>query len=621
MTALFTLPAPSPWERVIDVRVHGQGFVAKQTESGASWDVLERPNALHAGWQNPGAARWGGNLLWTGSMPGRMLAMRARRGTFFGDLDVGASGEHAYQFHFIYNGVYRTGGLARVVGVGLKTYTNLPVTIDGYVGQGDGALTLQTPATNADTKSGAYKVRCVSADPPLFGVYREDGRAVGLAEASAAGEPPALFDGELRFTLQVGLVDFAVGDEWTISAEESLQIITITENESTKYCYVVRQAASDPNANRVFLLTLPPETWHPREVFPAPQPWFINASGTRAIASKWVDEVTDAGGNVIEEGFFIEREINLDTLAMTEEAQTNPHYGYTRTSTTVSDDATQTTWDSSDSGSFPVLAEATISRYFDGDEEVPVILRCTYSRSMDATYTEQKQTSGHSYSQSLNEARTIDLLIGQGGSRLAVNLLSYTHSHSESANYPGGAYAHSSASDYVERSVRMTLDDWSHVLTVSQSYTETANGLSDGSTIQTSKDTVSAGSIDGSPLWSNASSENGNADYNFIGATGDFSQIISLPILRDFGGLGIVEMGGPVYVFNDDGYATYIPSNTAGRQTPFAVSAHDERGNWIMVVPTPSGTVYESGGPDGLTPATLDAAWGPASDAHNLGVF
>ena len=327
MTSVATFPAPSPFERVVDVRVFPHGFTTLQTNgaAGPAGSAVVRPNLESATWHAAAAEKWGGNIVWTGSTPRHTVAYNGPRGRYFGTLSAGTF--VAMKTWFSYNGAKVVGPGGRVLGACVKTYADLP-THQTYAGTGSGTLEMQSPSTAAGALTGDYEVRCITAGPtPRFLVTGPDGQPIGVAEAGPYTGGPVLFDSLLRFELQSGALAFAVGDAWIIAVDEPEQfvvIVTPSIGGTTPLTETVwrRGVSLSPAGPWRQIASLAPVTG---QVGSSVQPWFFNASATRAVTVRGLG--ADASGYT---NGVAARSLNLDTRAVTDTVETSTPLTYTQ---------------------------------------------------------------------------------------------------------------------------------------------------------------------------------------------------------------------------------------------------------------------------------------------------
>jgi len=298
MMPLGPLPSPGPFGRIVDMRLWPHGFTTRQAAaSGASpaGSAIVRPNLEDAAWHAAGSQKWGGNIVWTGSTPRHTIAYNGPRGRWWGAVKVydGSKVQRPFQPWFTYNG-NQVGmpGSRRVLGACMRVFDELPTTLS-YTGAGNGTLTVQSPPTAPGVLTGDYEVRCIETGAtPRFLVTAPDATPIGVAEAGPVGGGPVLFDSVVRFTLQSGAVPFVVGDAWMLTVEEAEQFIVLaqamsgpTNGQDNAAADEVYRRGVSPGGLWTLLASIPAQ---PDEYFPVPQPWFINASGTRAVTTRTV---------------------------------------------------------------------------------------------------------------------------------------------------------------------------------------------------------------------------------------------------------------------------------------------------------------------------------------------
>lgn len=329
MPSIATLPAPGPFSRVVDVRVFPHGFTTRQGDSdaGPAGSAIVRPNLENDAWHAAAAQKWGGNIVWTGSTPRHTVAYNGPRGRYFGTLNAG--GVQAMKTWFSHNGAKVPGPGGRVLSACVKTYASLP-TGQTYTGTGDGTLDMQTPSTATGALTGDYEVRCITVGAtPRFLITGPDAQPVGVAEAGAFTGAPVLFDGVLRFELQSGAIAFALGDAWTVSVEEADQFVVVVvpavDGVNRTETVWRRGVSLTPAGPWRQIASIDPVAG---QVGGSLQPWFFNASATRAVTCRGLGE--DAGGYTLGT---VGRTLNVDTLGLTDAPQAAPVVHYVATST------------------------------------------------------------------------------------------------------------------------------------------------------------------------------------------------------------------------------------------------------------------------------------------------
>ena len=134
-----------------------------------------------------------------------------------------------------------------------------------------------------------------------------------------------------RFTLQAGAIAFVVGDAWTLTVEEAEQFVVITTpaiNSTPQTEKVWRRGVSlTPGSSWRELATIAPVSG---QVDGSIQPWFFNASATRAVTCRGLGE--DAGGFTLGT---VGRSLNVDTLGVSDTVSTGGKITYTVTITTT----------------------------------------------------------------------------------------------------------------------------------------------------------------------------------------------------------------------------------------------------------------------------------------------
>lgn len=375
------LPSPGPFGRIVDVRVWPHGF---STEQG---DIV-RPNIEDAAWHAT-TGKWGGNIVWTGSTPRHTIAYNGPRGRYFGPLSAGSFG--AMKGWFAHNGAKVDVPSGLVLAACVKTYDSLP-TSQTYAGTGNGTLDVQTPSTATGALTGDYEVRCIEAAPvPRFLVTGPDAQPIGVAEAGSFLGAPVLFDGVVRFTLQAGAIAFVVGDTWTLTVEEAEQFVAITTpaiNSTPQTEKVWRRGVSlTPGSSWRQLATIAPVSG---QVDGSIQPWFFNASATRAVTCRGLGE--DAGGFTLGT---VGRSLNVDTLGVSDTVSTGGKITYTVTLTTTATEphpspppderATAKTVTNATASSGPF--EQLMARDFVGDSMIELSIRLTGSCDGSASFS------------------------------------------------------------------------------------------------------------------------------------------------------------------------------------------------------------------------------------------
>lgn len=332
--ALGPLPSPGPFGRIVDVRVWPHGFTTRQDAVfGASpaGSAIIRPNLEDAGWHAAGSQKWGGNIVWTGSTQRHTISYNGPRGRWWGAVKVydGSDVQRPFQPWFSHNGdrIGAPGG-RRVLGACMRVFDELPTTLS-YTGSGNGTLTLQSPATAPGVLTGDYEVRCIEAGAtPRFLVTGPDATPIGVAEAGPFGGGPVLFDNVVRFTLQSGAAAFAIGDTWTLTVEEAEQFVVLvqamsgpTSGQDNAAADEVYRRGVSPGGQWTLLASIPAQA---DEYFPVPQPWFINASGTRAITTRTVKDPQNGSSGLL-------RLVDLDlvTFAITRQGESGHTFAWT----------------------------------------------------------------------------------------------------------------------------------------------------------------------------------------------------------------------------------------------------------------------------------------------------
>jgi len=333
MPSIATLPAPGPFERVVDVRLFPHGFTTRQTDAnaGPAGSAIVRPNLENAAWHAATTQKWGGNIVWTGSTPRHTVAYNGPRGRYFGTLNAG--GVQAMKTWFSHNGSKVAGPSGRVLGACVKTYASLP-TAQTYTGTGAGTLDMQTPSTAIGALTGDYQVRCITTGAtPRFLITGPDAQPVGVAEAGAFTGAPILFDGVLRFTLQSGAVPFALDDAWIVSVEEADQFVAIVVPlvDSTNRTETVWRRGVSLTTPWRQIASIAPVAG---QVGGSLQPWFFNASATQAATCRALG--ADSLGYTLG---VMRRALNLDSLTVADAAETSSPTTWTRVySVTVADE-------------------------------------------------------------------------------------------------------------------------------------------------------------------------------------------------------------------------------------------------------------------------------------------
>lgn len=105
------------------------------------------------------------------------------------------------------NGVVSPGTVLKRVGA-----ESVSVGTPVFTGDGNGVLTLAAPAFGAGVMHGNYRLICIAEDinAGTFQLERPDGVAVALVTVAVA------YDGELKFTIADGAIDFSLGDMFVI---------------------------------------------------------------------------------------------------------------------------------------------------------------------------------------------------------------------------------------------------------------------------------------------------------------------------------------------------------------------------------------------------------------------
>ena len=636
MPSIATLPAPGPFERVVDVRVFPHGFTTRQgdTTAGPAGSAIVRPNLENDAWHAAASQKWGGNIVWTGSTPRHTVAYNGPRAYIVGRLSPG--GGTVRRNWLAYNGQQITVPAGVVMGAAVKTYAGLATT-QTYTGAGNGALAMQTPAATPGALTGTYEVRCITAGPiPRFLVTGPDAQPVGVAEAGPAAGAPILFDGVLRFNLQSGVLPFAVGDRWLIAAEEPTQLVAITE-DSSKVLRVYRRGVSLTGA-WLLLLTIPASVWHAGEIVSGPQRWDINASATRAVTTRWVPHIRNAGGNITTEGYVVYREIDLDDLTHSVDTAMSLRWGYTETYTELQCTEGETSggtpmnylseWERTRTSLYPEPQETVIGRYFDGDTLVPVSLRLTQSWAAYTHYLSLPVPAplDMTASETVAESHALDLLVGPGGSVLSVRVSdgSFSWAGTDSSSAPATL---SFSSSYTTRTVWAVTQDFGHALQQSSTVSDASTSGATGTRTTQSAWHFDAAVLESSTATAGISFEPTQYPNRPIWECGALAgtYVSSGPVIRNLeaGWLFVEPAGaGGHPAMQADNYPLDTSAVT-GRTGVAHTSAMDARGNWLLLgkSPTTPLTLW-TGGPDSLTAATVATVTGhDETDTWGIGAF
>lgn len=638
---LGPLPSPGPFGRIVDVRVFPHGF---STEQG---DIV-RPNIEDAAW-HADAGKWGGNIVWTGSTPRHTVAYNGPRGRYFGALTAGSF--VAMDTFFAYNGAKIDGPSGRVLAACVKTYASLP-TSQTYTGTGDGTLTMQDPATAAGALTGDYEVRCIEAGAtPRFLVTGPDGQPVGVAEAGSVLGGPVLFDGVLRFTLQSGGIAFAVGDAWIVTAEEAEQFVVIVTPfvDSTPRTETVwrRGVSLTPGSSWKQIGSVAPVS---AQVNGSIQPWFINASATRAVTCRGLGE--DASGYT---NGVVGRTLNLDTLAVSDTPQQAALAEYTSTLTMTGSVANPSPPpDEYASDATQELAtlnggphEQLMAQDFDGDTLVLIHLRYTASISgsivLDADSNFENPEANRDGTN--NYTVHFDLVWSSGQTLEVFDLVGSEAVHDTTIQ----TFDRQTTRTYRHKVLRDLSDSvGGHLAWTEYSGTETsvsdavyypdvATNASATLTHTVGAAEVSTGTGSSGPHISAGVAGDSTWGFLFLRPGGDVWTVeTSVGVLAGVGALGAAWALDGVVSANVAAGALPSVNTTTGRG--FQTSAQDTRGNWLMAAEiaafgttdmrfpgqiSASGTyTLQAGGPDALTAAQVASltAYAP-HDRWDIGAF
>lgn len=285
---MAAVPAIDPWQRIVAVRAYEHGLSVRGQGSTLGKGLV-RPQfpGAGAGWALRETDPAAGNIVWTGSTPRHTVAYHGPAGRYWGMLRRSVSGVGDFvpwRQWFAHNGqLINAPGTSpltyrHILGACYRRFATLPAVITAYNGIGTGPLTFASPATGATVVTGEWTVRCiVPGAAALFDVLDPAGVSRGAASLGA------LFDGPLRFTVTAGGTAFAVGDEWTIAAESQDQFVVLAQTLGFEDTPVPdqlwRRAVDGAQTDWRQLVTLDPPAG---ALYPAPQPWFFNASGTQA---------------------------------------------------------------------------------------------------------------------------------------------------------------------------------------------------------------------------------------------------------------------------------------------------------------------------------------------------
>ena len=665
--ALGPLPSPGPFGRIVDVRVWPHGF---STEQG---DIV-RPNIEDAAW-HAGAGKWGGNIVWTGSTVRHTIAYNGPRGRYFGPLSAGSF--RAMKSWFAHNGAKVDAPSGLVLAACVKTYDSLP-TSQTYAGTGDGTLDVQTPSTATGALTGDYEVRCIEAAPvPRFLVTGPDAQPIGVAEAGSLLGGPVLFDGVLRFTLQSGGIAFAVGDAWIVIAEEAEQFVVIVTpavgGTSPVTETVWRRGVSlTPGSSWKQIGSVAPVS---AQVDGSIQPWFINASATRAVTCRGLG--ADASGYT---NGVVGRTLNLDTLAVTDAAETStpPIYTVTRVVNAVlppesahPGQASDVTITNTTPSTLPVAQLMALD--YDGDAAVRVEIEvsgsCTGSSHMfvldDPDWLGSRDFNDNQHETNLTTTYSAlaDVVWRVGGAEV---LRHVAFSLSGSGSYDetwfatpdprqatlSESFTHQPIMDVAgPRGERVANTRYAGA--VSSEWNQTGGAGGDGAYQQSASSVQLQHLVGGAVV---AETLGGSGPHGFTPASvywgmqlrwpgweGDPGPPYSAPIIG-VGGLGsqwrIVRGVGSTGETNDPEPTTdnTLPSVNTTTGRGFQTSAQDTRGNWLMAAEiaafgttdmrfpgqiSASGTyTLQAGGPDTLTAAQVASltAYAP-HDRWNIGAF
>jgi hypothetical protein len=482
-----------------------------------------------------------------------------------------------------------------------------------------------------------------------------------------------LFDGVLRFTLQSGGIAFAVGDAWIVTAEEAEQFVVIVTpavgGASPVTETVWRRGVSlSPGSSWRQIASVAPAAG---QVGGSIQPWFINASATRAVTCRGLGEDVSGYTNGV-----VGRTLNMDTLTVTDavETSTAPIYTVTRVVNAVhppgspqEGDAMDVTITNTTPSTLPVAQLMALD--YDGDAAVRVEIEvsgsCTGSSHMWVIYDDPdwhgvRDFTDGQYETTLDTsyAAQADIVWRVGG---AEALRHVAFSLSASGSYVetwydsptprqatlSESFTHQPIMDVAgPRGEKLALTRYAGGQTAEWNlgvvaYQQSASGVQLQHLVGGA---VVAETLGGSgPHGFTPASVYWGMQLRWPGTEGAAGPPSSAPIIG-VGGLGsqwrIVRGVGSTGETNDPEPTTAntLPSVNTTTGRGFQTSAQDTRGNWLMAAEiaafgttdmrwpgqiSASGTyTLQAGGPDALTAAQVASLTAYAThDRWNIGAF
>ncbi len=668
MPSVATFPAPSPFERIVDVRVWPHGFTAQQTDTaaGPAGSAIVRPNIESAAWHSAAGQKWGGNIVWTGSTVKHTIAYNGPRGRYFGTLTAGSF--VAFATWFSHNGANVAGPSGRVLGACVKVYDSLP-THQTYAGTGTGTLTMQDPSTTVAALTGDYTVRCITAGAtPRFLVAGPDAQPVGVAEAGPFAGAAVLFDGVLRFTLQSGAVAFVVGDQWTVTVEEAEQFVAIVTPgiDATPQTETVwrRGVSLSPASPWRQIASIAPVSG---QVGGSIQPWFFNASATQAVTCRGLGADADTASPTYGCTLgTVARTLALPAGTVSDSVETSSPRMATGVYSITAADATNV------SALTDVMTSAStgpvrqlMALDFDGDALQRIEIEFDGYKDGTSSMVEYPGQTGFEDTQGDSDVNTTfsawaDVMLPTG--RLRV--FDLAGSASQTRHWPPHTSPSVFAANVTEAITVRALRDVADARGARTAYTEytgteTATDLLDGNGSYAGSGIVMRHQVAGS-LAAEATGSTAPGTVNLFPSSAEFMSLIYLPgypeltytspqvvfthsvLCMGVGALGkdwtVVQrltrrsMSGDACLVATGGLPTANSTTGKGLQT----SVEDTRGNWLLAaeIAAPaislwpgsfpgSGTyTLKTGGPDALTPAQVHTLTGHAgADLWNIGAF
>lgn len=396
------LPPIDPWQRIVAIRatLHGFSFRASLDTTGPS---IVRPPIPPGNWTARPTPAYAGNIVWTGSTARHTVAYNGPRSRWWGHTSWSYDGatRSAWRAWFAYNGA-KINAPGPVLAAAVKVFPDLPAQITSYTGTGTGALTLTGQGRDDDAATGDWTVTCViGGGAAKFSVTKPNGQNAGTA---SLGQP---WSSGVRFTITPGGTAFAPGDEWKIAVENPTQHVTCTNANDPTSPDVWSRRAVDAQGAKPWT-TLATLTKPEAEVRPVPQPWFINASATKAVTMRAIR----AADTTLS---FTALTFDLDTLERTDAPQTLEAFVRTVTETYTAPpeyDEEHHEMQVSASGG---PSAATIAQDFIGDDLIEIVEEVSGSYSND---TESVRLTWPSFDLNASSQRTSELVFKRAGAEI-----------------------------------------------------------------------------------------------------------------------------------------------------------------------------------------------------------